>query len=672
MRGMRRRAVFALLLLLLCVPAMHVSAEAGGGQAEYTVEYIARDQGTETLLARDTYRPPAGRRVNVPHRDFDHCKKEPGQDIRDQMGEVEEPVRQGYIFQGWDQELPEVLPEGETVLKALWEPGESQYTVLRWMENAEDEGYTLLGETEVRTGRTGSRVTASREDVERAGEMADWFPDSEYYGDYYGFDYARCDDTVVTADGKAVLNLYYDREIWTIRLHEEAAHESDSSDSLIPNEEVWYTAQGKYGAPLPEDFPSYDEMEKHYMERTQHQDMEFLGVRDEFEAIGRHLDSFYFQDLALGNHTFDAYPWLERDSYTVYLTYFKERSDGTYRKVRQESVQVDKDPTVYGAEVTVPHPKGLTCEESWYTTGASPEACEQGNHIYIYMKRDTFRLDYVDVSDQGESRVLYTEEVTYRDEVALAYIPENEAEHKNQKFTGWYLSPALTSAGEPLQGFLMPSDHVRVYAGWTPADRTVKFDVQADPEEVSNVPTEQSVRAGKCVREPETPIRAGYIFLGWFEEPSGGEDTRTAWDFGKPVEEDLTLYAGWIPEEDTEYTIRHVEDESGSLFYEERGTGTRGDRIIVQPLDPWDPAYPADREPEADQQQMVRLVKEKSGNVYTIRYKGRKAAVLPDSSSSPDGSGEAPDTGDRAQAAGWFVMAAMGLGGAVLAGRQRC
>ena len=44
---------------------------------------------------------------------------------------------------------------------------------------------------------------------------------------------------------------------------------------------------------------------------------------------------------------------------------------------------------------------------------------------------------------------------------------------------------------------------------------------------------------------------------------------------------------------------------------------------------------------------------------------------MPDSSNNLDGSGEAPDTGDRAQAAGWFVMAAMGLGGAVLAGRQR-
>ena len=68
---------------------------------------------------------------------------------------------------------------------------------------------------------------------------------------------------------------------------------------------------------------------------------------------------------------------------------------------------------------------------------------------------------------------------------------------------------------------------------------------------------------------------------------------------------------------------------------------------------------------------MVRLVKEEGGNVYTIRYRERKAAVLPDSSNNPDGSGEAPDTGDRAQAAGWFVMAAMGLGGMVLAGKSR-
>ena len=44
------------------------------------------------------------------------------------------------------------------------EPGESQYTVLRWMEHAEDEEYSLLGDQEetakivVRTAAAGIAV----------------------------------------------------------------------------------------------------------------------------------------------------------------------------------------------------------------------------------------------------------------------------------------------------------------------------------------------------------------------------------------------------------------------------------------------------------------------------------------------------------------------------------
>ena len=37
----------------------------------------------------------------------------------------------------------------------------------------------------------------------------------------------------------------------------------------------------------------------------------------------------------------------------------------------------------------------------------------------------------------------------------------------------------------------------------------------------------------------------------------------TAWDFGKPVEEDLILYAGWIPVEDTEYTREELVADFG-------------------------------------------------------------------------------------------------------------
>ena len=81
MKKMRKGTAVLLLLLSLCVPAVDVSADVGNGLAEYTVEYIARDGETETLLARETYRAPAGRTVNVPHREFDNYIKEAGQDM---------------------------------------------------------------------------------------------------------------------------------------------------------------------------------------------------------------------------------------------------------------------------------------------------------------------------------------------------------------------------------------------------------------------------------------------------------------------------------------------------------------------------------------------------------------------------------------------------------------
>ena len=541
------------------------------------------------------------------------------------------------------------------MVNTVWEPGESRYTVLRWMENAEDDGYTLLGETEVRTARTGSTVTASQQDIDRAGIMADWFPDSKEYRDYYGFDYARCDDTVVTSDGKAVLNLYYDRELWTVNLHEEAKHESGTSDSLIPNDDIWYTATGKYGSSLPDDFPTLEELEKHYMDKTQFQDVKFLGVRDEFEAVSRHLDTFHFQDLAVGNHTFDAYPWLEHDAYPVYVTYLKESSDGTFRKVGMESAQVDKDPSVYGAEITVLHSKGLTSVGGWYTTGNLIEECEQkekipisvdqirsdgkcvfwnvGSHLFVYLKRDTFTLSYIDGRSDGENVVYRTEEITYKDEITLDYEPEQGPEHKGDRFAGWYLSLALIASGYPLDVIRMPAGNVNVYAGWNPAEWSVTFDAQGGTES----PGEQTVPDGEKAEMPEAPRKEGYIFAGWFTA-HGGRDARWAWDFEQSVEEDMTLYAGWYPAGNTGYTVRHITEGEQEPFYEEEGTGNIGDIVFVRPLGPLDEGYPSDLYLESEAGGRMITLEETGCNsiVITYRKSEQNKDTDPDKNTDPD------------------------------------
>ena len=197
-----------LTLVFLCLPVLGVSAAPQERTADYTVEYIGRGDGTEQTLGKKTFRALAGETVNVETEEFANYEREPGQDmtllvtadgkavkkiyytrifydrivfqtqgsyippvygnrgddIREEMSRIPEPERPGYIFLGWEPELPETMPEGELTVHALWEPGESQYTVLRWMEHAEDEEYSLLGDQEetakiaVRTAAAGIAV----------------------------------------------------------------------------------------------------------------------------------------------------------------------------------------------------------------------------------------------------------------------------------------------------------------------------------------------------------------------------------------------------------------------------------------------------------------------------------------------------------------------------------
>ena len=107
--------------------------------------------------------------------------------------------------------------------------------------------------------------------------------------------------------------------------------------------------------------------------------------------------------------------------------------------------------------------------------------------------------------------------------------------------------------------------------------------------------------------------------------------------------------------------------ESEEPFYEETGTGNSGDRIIIQPLDPSDPAYPAGVETDAAQQSAV-LGKEQSENIYTIIYKKKDVSVpekpgipegpeIPEKLETTDAAG-IPDTGDRAHVVERLAMAA--------------
>lgn len=78
-----------------------------------------------------------------------------------------------------------------------------------------------------------------------------------------------------------------------------------------------------------------------------------------------------------------------------------------------------------------------------------------------------------------------------------------------------------------------------VYAVWAAQLFTVTFDSQG-----GSPVTAVQAKIGENIVKPEDPIREGYMFQGWYKEPT----IENAWDFtADTVNSDLTLYAGWKP-----------------------------------------------------------------------------------------------------------------------------
>lgn len=151
----------------------------------------------------------------------------------DQSVKVKDPTRPGYVFQGWSKtkdratvdvadisssdyiefKVPVAQTVGETGVKAtyyfaVWATTYANYTVIYWLENADDYNYVYGGSS---VGQAYSNTRISGKDAPAfAGEDASHFT-------YFD---ARSDQNVlVEGDGSTILNVYYVRKMNTIEYH---------------------------------------------------------------------------------------------------------------------------------------------------------------------------------------------------------------------------------------------------------------------------------------------------------------------------------------------------------------------------------------------------------------------------------------------------------------------
>lgn len=71
-----------------------------------------------------------------------------------------------------------------------------------------------------------------------------------------------------------------------------------------------------------------------------------------------------------------------------------------------------------------------------------------------------------------------------------------------------------------------------------------------------------AVKYGKTLDAPDEPVKTGYSFAGWFKDTT----LTKAWDFADTVTSPATLYAKWVANTDTSYTVCHYKEDTDNKY----------------------------------------------------------------------------------------------------------
>lgn len=102
-------------------------------------------------------------------------------------------------------------------------------------------------------------------------------------------------------------------------------------------------------------------------------------------------------------------------------------------------------------------------------------------------------------------------------------------------FTGWYTDAACTEEFDFEEALY---EDVTIYAGWELAEVLVTFDYNYEGAKSEK----KEIAVGGTVTQPSDPQREGnFLFTGWYADKA----CTKKFDFGAPINEDTTIYAGW-------------------------------------------------------------------------------------------------------------------------------
>ena len=513
---------------------------------------------------------------------------------------VGNPQKPGYTFTGWSGEIPKTMPVIENPLSftAKWQKGTAGFTVVFWYENADNDGYSVVGSykpADVAPGTQKSSGDYQNQSFEGRDDK------------HFTYNTDKVETVNVNGDGSTVLNVYYTRNTYTLTFKEGGAKvlscgkvEHKHSDSCCKyggtGLDHWYhrdsccklglsehthsnkcykysdlTITAKYGADIHSNFPIKDGNKTIWWK-----------VPDGCQSFvpGNNLGTI---DTMPGeNITFEK----NASETGAKIYYYVETLNGAagdttlngknYKQYKVVDLKYSTSVSLTYAEEFHPITGFTQGDSNPYLPKDGKVRMEQNN--YLYYTRNSYNLSFYNynavVNGKGGS-VQYEAPLS-----SYSFEPEypDKLEKNAYVFDGWYTTSGCYEGSKAdLSTLTMPASDLVLYAKWVPKTHTVKTYLTKDVLDNNGqaIQTWTDVPHGTAVTDPPAnPEREPYTFVGWFY--ISDTDEEKAFDFSMPVNRDLNLYAKWRADVNVDYVIHYRLEDGTTIAEDTTGSALAG------------------------------------------------------------------------------------------------
>lgn len=384
------------------------------------------------------------------------------------------PTKSGYAFVNWytDASLTTAADfsaiTASTTLYAKWaENGNTSYTVIHWLENADDDDYSYK-ESETKTGTTGGQTNATAKS-------------------YTGFTAQTITQETIKGDGSTIVSVYYKRNVYEVKFYTKDSWRDDWKEDTSKR------ITAKYGANISDKWPGGG----WYVSPPS---MWSSTAQSNIDTMPLNGKNFYGQQS--GDTTYKA------DYYTEVLPGQPGTTVGshTYKLHHTDEIQAG-----WGLKVTDEerYPiTGFTCN-----TAVSTKNGQSYNGAKFYYTRNSYNIVFVS-NGSDEHTVSKKFEQSIAD---VNYTPKPlTGEKSDYVFDGWYASKECTGDAYVFTGKTMPANNITLYAKWVAPTYTVTvYDQDGNKLDEITVSKGDTVTDWLSTQKNKITLDTGDSFLGW-------------------------------------------------------------------------------------------------------------------------------------------------------------